>query len=227
MGLKSETVSAELARRREEVRMRMLIAGTFAVTLVSSCATAFAQTPAPLPPEPDMLTFTPFVGPGFGGDLESSPVAFGAALGYGLTPKWVLEGELSLMPDASEGDVTEFDATAWGLSANLLYHFSAERVTPYVAAGVGVLNAHADLEEAGLLSDDTSTAFAWNWGGGLKSAVNDQFGLRADMRYFTMLPAMLLLRAAEGRPGGPTIVSWLLLLPPLFALRWCLPARRQ
>ena len=165
--------------------MRFLIVGVVALTLASSGTAAFAQAPSPLPPEPDVLTFTPFIGPSFGGDLESSPVSFGAALGYGLTPKWVVEGELSLMPDASEGDIIEFDATVWGLSANLLYHFTADRVTPYVAAGLGILNAHADLEEVGLIGDDTSTEFGLNWGGGLKSAVNDQWGIRADMRYFT------------------------------------------
>ena len=35
----------------------------------------------------------------------------------------------------------------------------------------------------GLIADDTSTQFAWNWGGGIKSAISHRFGVRAGLRY--------------------------------------------
>jgi hypothetical protein len=46
-----------------------------------------------------------------------------------------------------------------------------------------VLGADTEAEDTGLIADDTSTQFAWNWGGGIKSAISDRFGLRADLRY--------------------------------------------
>jgi opacity protein-like surface antigen len=146
---------------------------------------AFAQAPAPLPPEPDNFTLTPFIGVGFGGDLESAPATLGVAVAYGLTPRWAVEGDLHFEPDAEQGELFEFDTSLWALSANLLYHFTGERVTPYVAAGLGFATVDANLEDTGLLADDTSTELVWNWGGGIKTALSERFGIRADMRYFT------------------------------------------
>jgi opacity protein-like surface antigen len=151
------------------------------------CSTgAFAQTAGPLPPEPENFNVTPFLGASFGGDLDNAPVMFGAALAYGLTSRWAVEGDLYFEPDAAQGDLVEFDTSIWALSANALYHFTGERLTPYVAAGLGFTRADSDdLEDLGLLDDETSTKFTWNWGGGLKSALTDRYGVRADLRYFT------------------------------------------
>jgi opacity protein-like surface antigen len=66
----------------------------------------------------------------------------------------------------------------WSLSGNVLYHFFATDVTPYVALGLGALGANVDDEDTGLFADDTSTAFAWNWGGGIKTALSERFGFR-------------------------------------------------
>jgi len=161
-----------------------------ALTIVATTASAQTQTssptPSPMPPEPEAVTLTPFIGAGFGGDLESAPVTFGVALGYGLTRHWSVEGDLYFQPDATEGQVVEFDTSIWALSANALYHFTGgQHLTPYLAGGLGFANANADIESTGLTDDDTSTKFVWNWGGGLKSALTDRYGLRADLRYFT------------------------------------------
>lgn len=164
--------------------MRQLVLAC-AFTTVVSTAPVFAQQTAPLPPEPEGVTLTPFIGAGFGGDLESAPFTFGAAIGYGLTERWAIEGDLYFQPDATEGQLVEFDTALWGLSANVLYHFTADRFTPYVAGGVGFANADTDLEDGGLVTDDTSSKFVWDWGGGVKAALTDRFGLRADLRYFT------------------------------------------
>jgi opacity protein-like surface antigen len=73
----------------------------------------------------------------------------------------------------------------WSVSANLLYNFTGQTgFTPYVAGGIGVLGADADAEDLGLAEDNTSTEFAWNWGGGAKTALSDRWGLRADLRFF-------------------------------------------
>jgi hypothetical protein len=57
-------------------------------------------------------------------------------------------------------------------------HHGCEQFTPYVTVGVGLMNADAEAEGAGLIEDDTTVRFAWNWGG-------DRFGLRADVRCFS------------------------------------------
>jgi opacity protein-like surface antigen len=118
------------------------------------------------------------------GDLESAPVILGGAVGYALNTRWAIEGELSFMPDASQGQIVEFDTSLWSLSANVLYHFTGRRTTPYVTAGLGVVSADAELEETGLVEDDTSTKFAWNRGA-VKSALNHRLGIRGDFRYVT------------------------------------------
>jgi opacity protein-like surface antigen len=165
--------------------MRILNACSVFAAMMTVSTAVFAQTPAPLPPEPEGVTLTPFIGTGFGGDLESAPVSFGGALGYGLTTKLAVEGELFFEPNGTQGDVVEFDTHLWGMSANVLYHFTGKQVTPYVAGGLGFINADSDLESVGLANDDTTTQFAWNWGGGIKSALSDRYGVRADLRYIT------------------------------------------
>jgi opacity protein-like surface antigen len=137
-----------------------------------------------LPDEPEGFSVTPFVGLGFAGDFENSPTAFGVAAGFGITERVSVEGDLYFAPGGEQGELIEFETSIWSLSANVLYNFSGENFTPYVAGGLGVLNANADAEDLGLTEDDTSSEFAWNWGGGIKSALSDRLGLRADLRFF-------------------------------------------
>lgn len=64
--------------------------------------------------------------------------------------------------------------------------------TPYAAAGLGVLSGNADVENVtDLVDDDTSTVFGFNFGGGVKTAMNDNWGLRpmsATSTVMTSLP---------------------------------------
>jgi opacity protein-like surface antigen len=160
-------------------------ATVFAVVLAVAPAAAQQTTFEPLPPEPDGLTLTPFVGAGFSGNLESAPAALGIALGYGWSERVAFEGELSIAPNASMGTPIEFDTSFWTLSANILYHFTQQSVTPYITAGLGVLGSSPDLPtELFPGVDDRSTTFAWNIGAGVKTAISDRFGLRADLRHF-------------------------------------------
>jgi opacity protein-like surface antigen len=166
--------------------MRTLHAYLLAATLAcAGAATAAAQTVGPLTPEPDRFTLTPFVGIGAGADLEGAPVALGVAVGYGFTSRWSVEGDFYVIPDGTQRQLVAFDTSLVAFSANVLYHFPAERVTPYVAAGLGLSRADTDLERTGLVGDDTSTKFAWNWGGGAQSTLTERFGIRTDVRYFT------------------------------------------
>lgn len=138
---------------------------------------------SPMPPEAEGITITPFLGPASAGDLASTPVTFGGAVGYGANERISLEGELAFSPNASQGELVELDASVWSLSGNVLYHFLRANSTPYATFGIGVVGSNPDT--SGLAVDlDSTTGFAWNVGGGLKSALNDRFGLRGDIRYF-------------------------------------------
>jgi opacity protein-like surface antigen len=139
---------------------------------------------SPMSPDTEGFTITPFVGLGFAGDFENSPTAFGVATGYGITDRVSVEGDLYFAPDGEQGELIAFDTSLWSVSANVLYHFTGENVTPYLAGGLGIMGADTNAEDLGLATDDTSTNFAWNWGGGIKSALSDRFGLRADLRFF-------------------------------------------
>jgi opacity protein-like surface antigen len=188
-------MTLELRRTLGEV-----IGGAVLAAVLATAPAAAQQVPAPagppppasqratfepLPPEPDGLTLTPFVGAGFSGNLESAPAALGVALGYGWNERVALEGELSIAPNASMGTPIEFDTSFWTLSANVLYHFTRESVTPYVTAGLGVLGSSPEIPtELFPDVDDRSTTFAWNIGAGVKTAVTERFGLRADLRHF-------------------------------------------
>ena len=138
----------------------------------------------PLPPESEGFTITPFLGLGFAGDYENTPATFGAALGYGWNERLSVEGELFFAPGGEQGVLAQFDTAVTSLAANVLYHFAADDFTPYATLGVGFMFADTDAEATGLTDDETEGAFAWNWGAGIKSAVSDRFGLRADLRYF-------------------------------------------
>jgi opacity protein-like surface antigen len=139
----------------------------------------------PLPPDSEGFTITPFLGLGFAGDYENTPTSFGAAVGYGWDERVSVEGELFFTPGAEQDDVLEFDTSVTSLAANVLYHFTAEDFTPYVTLGLGYMFADAEIEDVTpIVDDDTEGAFAWNWGAGIKSAMSDRFGLRADLRYF-------------------------------------------
>jgi hypothetical protein len=35
-----------------------------------------------------------------------------------------------------------------------------------------------------MVEDDTTNAFSWNLGGGVKAAMNERWGVRADLRFF-------------------------------------------
>lgn len=171
---------------------RGLIAVAFALATAPVWAqetTAPAQPPAqgtfsPESPESEGFTITPFVGLGFAGDYENNPTAFGVAAGYGFTDRVSVEGDLYFAPDGEQGEFLAVDTNIWSLSANVLYHFTGENFTPYVAGGLGVMSADTNAEELGLAPDSTSTNFVWNWGGGIKSALSDRFGLRGDLRFF-------------------------------------------
>ncbi len=181
-----------MTRRIVTTAAALLLAGTLAGPVAAQQQQPDPVQPAPnapepLPPEPEAWNITPFLGIGFSGNLENTPAAFGVAVGYGLTPELVVEGDLSFAPGGEQGVLAQFDTSVWTLSANLLYHFDLpdRDFTPYAAAGLGIMTGDADAEDLiDLPVDDTSTVFSWNLGGGIKTAMNENWGIRGDLRFF-------------------------------------------
>ena len=179
---------------------RIGISSAALLAVIILAAPAMAQTtqtqppttePATMPLEVERWTVTPFVGAGFSGDLENSPLNLGAALGYNVTSRVTIEGQFAYM-GAEQGDLFQFDSDVYTLDANVLYHFTEQfadrQWAPYLAIGLGMVRATADLDETDPLLadlDDSSTNLAVNFGGGIKTALTDRVRLRGDLRYYT------------------------------------------
>src|SRR5574338_712647 len=171
-------------------RLGILSKHMMAVVVTAACAVlwaspAMAQAPGPAG-QVGHWNITPFIGAAFAGDLEGGSLALGAAAGYNWSRQITFEGEFSAVPSAREGVLLKFDANAWNLTGNVLYHFARERrFHPYIAGGSVSGHASADLsqtnaaiERAGL--DDTNTSFIVNAGAGVERALNDRVNLRGD-----------------------------------------------
>jgi OOP family OmpA-OmpF porin len=130
-------------------------------------------------------TVTPFIGAGFSGDLESSPLNLGAALAYNWSSRIAFEGQFAYM-NAEQGQLVEFDTNVWTLDANVLYHFAEERWIPYLALGLGMMRATTDVGDLPVVGDvdDESTELSLNFGGGVKRQLTDRVRLRGDLRYY-------------------------------------------
>ena len=148
-------------------------------------AAATAQTTQSVA-EPNTVTATPFLSVSFGtsNDLGSS-LGIGAAVGYDWTRNLGFEVEFGRVFDVA-GDDDNLDWPLTNISANVIYHFDAPRVTPYASAGLGWERSSPDYEtlEGVDIIQDSSTEVAWNIGGGVKVPVGDRMLARADVRRF-------------------------------------------
>jgi opacity protein-like surface antigen len=146
-------------------------------SLIASPSAAQAQLPAP-----GSLDVTPFFGIGFGSDQDGATSALGVGIGYNWTDQITFEGELGIVPDI-EGDTSSADVGLLTVSANGLYHFdTGTAYVPYATFGLGFGRASFDFPDL----DDSHTELAINVGGGVKKAINDKIGWRADLRYFNV-----------------------------------------
>lgn len=164
--------------------MRSMFPGVFFMvvagfTLVQPAA---AQSVA----EPRSVTVTPFIGSSFGtsNDLGGS-LGIGAAIGYDLTSNLGFEGEISHAFDLL-GDNANIDWSLTNFSANVVYHFDVDRVTPYATLGLGYERSSIDVKVPDPLAlvGPGSTEIAYNLGGGVKYPITDRLLARADLRRF-------------------------------------------
>lgn len=168
------------------------LAGIAACAVLLQAGSAMAENRA------DTVTFAPYVGGyTFQGsqDIETSPV-FGFRLGYNFTDNWAIEGVIDYVrADRDAGG--DIEMLRYG--GDLLYNFMPKSsFVPYLAAGFGGFNF-----------DESKTKAIYNYGGGVKWFMTDNFALRADVRglnyslnseIFTNVEYTLGLHIAVGAP---------------------------
>jgi opacity protein-like surface antigen len=170
----------------------MFTIGAGLMSATSARAQATQPGSAAGPVEAGHWTVTPYATFPFAGDLEGGAAGLGIAGGYNWSSRIGIEADLEVVPTVTEGVLVTFDASTWNLTGNVLYHFRAQRDrwTPFVVAGLGVGHGSTDvlsndpiLQQFG--ANDSTTGLVTNLGGGLKYYLNDRFGLRGDLRYYT------------------------------------------
>ena len=136
--------------------------------------------------EPNTVTVTPFLSAGFGTsqDLGGS-LGIGVGVGYDLTRNLGFEGEISHLFDVL-GDDANLDWSVTNYSANGVYHFDVDRVTPYATLGIGLEHVGRSVKNPDPLAlyPASSTEVSFNFGGGVKYSLSERFLVRADLRRF-------------------------------------------
>jgi hypothetical protein len=147
-----------------------LVCAMLAVVTSARAQESSAQAKSHAAPE-----ITPYV---FLGSLASS--------GVGAAVRWPLPGRFSVELEANYRRSAVSPA-----NFNLSFLFDlpeVARVTPYVAGGVGLDQyAFADLSPAGNVIKQVGTAFSVNAGGGVRIRGDENWGIRADARWFNGL----------------------------------------
>ena len=145
----------------------------FVIVLATAALPAAAQSMSTNNAEP--VEVTPYV------SLGSYPSPrVGAAVAFRLTPTLSVESEVGYLYDT---------ASRLSATASLLYDLPGiGRLRPYLAAGAGLEEYATALRlPDGALAAQPRTAFAINAGGGLKVPVDDNWGIRTDVRWFNGL----------------------------------------
>jgi opacity protein-like surface antigen len=155
---------------------------------------ALALTLAPSTARADWL-FTPYVGGVFGG-LASGNVSWGGSLAWMGDGIFGVEADLGFNLNNNlfntedsdllgiDRDFLEANATTLMGNAILGYPFGGAdgNFVPYIVGGVGLLRIKADTADD--LFESTNNEFAMDLGAGAFGIVNDNWGLRGDVRWF-------------------------------------------
>lgn len=169
-GMSVRATTRDMARR-----------GALALVLVCVVGAGRAEAQG----EPGGWLLTPFLGIGFGGNLENAPATGGVAFGYS-GPRIGFEFELARL-HAEQGFPIAFETNVWSYAVNGIYSFTDDRgFTPYALAGIAWQRASADLSAlpgGPFPFDDTTTEASFNIGVGLRTMLSEQAGLRIDLRY--------------------------------------------
>jgi opacity protein-like surface antigen len=116
-----------------------------------------------------------------------SGVDFGGGVGYRITPKFGIEGQVNAINFKREFfSGVRFEGTAVFTTVNVLYHFSKSKVQPYVLAGYGVSHHRNRSQFPGEpnLPQQTATGLAQNYGAGVKIYLSKTISLRPEVGVF-------------------------------------------
>jgi hypothetical protein len=123
---------------------------------------------------------------GFRATPEITPYVFlgsNGSSGVGAAVRWPLPNHFSVEVETSSrlSDVARLNA-----NFSLLFDLpEIGRVTPYVAAGVGLDQyAYAETAPSGAMVAESFTAFSVNAGGGVRIRGDETWGMRTDARWF-------------------------------------------
>lgn len=169
--------------------MRSFVTSSIFFMTVLLVGTAIGARPAAAQSvaEPKTWTVTPFLGAsmGLGDPANNDSLGLGVAVGYDWTSNLGFEGELGHLFDVA-GDTNALDWSVTNFSANVLYHFDVQHVTPYATFGIGFERSNLDITDPDILAlfPSSSTEVAYNFGGGVKYPVNPRLLLRGDLRRF-------------------------------------------
>ena len=148
--------------------------------------------------------FTPYLGGTFGGsanigtDGEDFGDEFERKLNYGASLAWMGEGiagfevDFGYSPNFFEvsPDDDDFDLGGDGnvttLMANLIVGAPMAGVRPYAVGGIGLIKSKVDDADQ-FLTEINNNDFGFNLGAGVTGFVNDNIGIRGDVRYFRSL----------------------------------------
>lgn len=132
---------------------------------------AFAET------NQGSFSLTPMIGGYvFEGDQDMKfDTTLGVGLGYGLTDDLSVEAVFNYIGTETETTNNDVDISLYHV--DLLYHLNPfERLEPFVAFGLGVIDMDADV-------GGSDADFMLNYGVGLKFFLSESFALRGDVRH--------------------------------------------
>jgi opacity protein-like surface antigen len=163
---------------RLSVRVFCVIIGVTSVHSTGASAQSLA--------EPKTVTMTPFVSAGFGtSDGLGGSAGLGVAVGYDFTSSLGVEGELTHLFDVAGNDAN-VDSPVQNYSANAVYHFDVKHATPYATFGLGVEHIGRSVKNPDplVIYAPADTEIAYNFGGGVKYPLSQNFLVRGDVRRF-------------------------------------------
>ena len=162
---------------RSFVSASVLAAHVALVTPASAAAQSIAR--------PESWTLTPFIHTSVdvGDPAPDDSIGVGVAVGYDWTANLGFEGEVSHLFDVA-GDSADVDWAVTNFSANAVYHFDVERVTPYATFGIGFEHSSQSFDDVLDLENESTNEVSINFGGGVKYLLNDRWFARADLRRF-------------------------------------------
>ena len=112
-------------------------------------------------------------------DLRTAPV-YGLRAGYNFTENLGIEAYGHFITSEIEEVAGDPSMDLYGYGVEGLWHFMpSSRIVPFLAMGIG--NSH--FEPDNVTGIDHRNKFTFDWGGGLKFFLTDNFAIRADVRH--------------------------------------------